>query len=104
MNDAQPMIDPTNADVSNGLLLRGGTVIDGTGGPRYPADLRIHDGRIAEIGLGLVNRGESEIDATGRIVSPGFIDVHTHDDQIVLDTPEMLPKILTKLFTTLARN
>ncbi len=104
MSEAQTMIDLTKSAAANGLLLRGGTVIDGTGGPRYFGDIRIREGRIAEIGAGLSNRGESEIDATGRIVSPGFIDVHTHDDQIVLDTPEMLPKISQGVTTVVVGN
>src|SRR5258705_6584060 len=62
------------------LLLRGGTVIDGTGAPRYVADVRIRDGRIAEIGANLTIGDETAIDASGRVIAPGFIDVHTHDD------------------------
>lgn len=86
------------------LLLRGGIVIDGTGGPRYLADVRVHDGRIAEIGVNLAARGESEIDVSERIVAPGFIDVHTHDDQMVLASPEMLPKISQGVTTVVVGN
>jgi N-acyl-D-amino-acid deacylase len=86
------------------LLLRGGTVIDGTGSPRYLADVRTCDGRIGEIGVNLAARGESEIDVTGRIVAPGFIDVHTHDDQMVLASPEMLPKISQGVTTVVIGN
>lgn len=86
------------------LLLRGGIVIDGTGGPRYLADVRVRDGRIAEIGVNLAARGEAEIDITGRVVAPGFIDVHTHDDQIVLAAPEMLPKISQGVTTVVVGN
>src|SRR2546425_2526325 len=86
------------------LLLRGGTVIDGTGAPRYVADVRVRDGRIAEIGANLAVRDEAEIDATGRVVSPGFIDVHTHDDQILVAAPQMLPKISQGVTTVVVGN
>src|SRR5438874_13597824 len=65
-------------DVSE-ILIRGGTIVDGTGGPRYAADLRVRDGRIAEIGPGLGTGGET-IDAGGLLVIPGIIDPHTQLD------------------------
>ena len=86
------------------VLLRGGVVIDGTGGPRYVADVRVRDGRISEIGVNLTACGESEIDVAGRIVAPGFIDVHTHDDQMVLASPKMLPKISQGVTTVVVGN
>ncbi|MBP8295186.1 MAG: D-aminoacylase [Burkholderiales bacterium] len=89
---------------TDALLLRGGTVIDGTGAPRYAADVRIVDGRIAEIGASLATHDSTEIDATGRVVAPGFIDVHTHDDQIVLAAPAMLPKISQGVTTVIVGN
>ena len=61
------------------LVVRGGTVLDGTGGPRYRADVGIRRGRIALIGRAGA-RGREEIDATGMFVTPGFIDGHTHLD------------------------
>jgi N-acyl-D-amino-acid deacylase len=89
---------------SGPLLLRGGTVIDGTGAPRYDADVRVHDGRIVEIGANLAVRGETAIDVADRVVAPGFIDVHTHDDQIVLEAPEMLNKISQGVTTVVVGN
>ena len=86
------------------LLLRGGIVIDGTAAPRYAADVRVREGRICEIGANLAVRGETEIDVTGRIVCPGFIDVHTHDDQMVLSSPQMLPKISQGVTTVVVGN
>jgi N-acyl-D-amino-acid deacylase len=66
------------------LSVRGGTVVDGTGGPAYVADVGIADGRIAQIGHRI--RARRELDATGRLVTPGFIDIHTHyDPQVIWD-------------------
>jgi len=67
------------------LLVRNGTIIDGTGAPRYRADIAIADGRITEIG-NIGGGAKRVIDASGLIVSPGFIDPHTHyDAQICWD-------------------
>jgi len=86
------------------LLLRGGTVIDGTGAPRFTADVRIEGERVAAVGPQLQTQGTEVIDVRGRIVAPGFIDVHTHDDQIVLSAPEMLPKISQGVTTVVIGN
>ena len=86
------------------LLLRGGTVVDGTGAPRFGADVRIEGERIAAVGANLANDGAVVLDASGKIVAPGFIDVHTHDDQIVLSAPGMLPKISQGVTTVVVGN
>ena len=86
------------------LLLRGGTVIDGTGSVRITADVRIEDGRIACIGPGLASDGASVIEVEGKVVAPGFIDVHTHDDQAVLSSPDMLPKVTQGVTTVIVGN
>ena len=67
------------------LIIRGGTVIDGSGKPRFSADIGLKDGRIAEIGK-VTTQAARTLDADGLIVSPGFIDGHTHmDAQVAWD-------------------
>ncbi|HEY5639973.1 MAG TPA: D-aminoacylase [Dehalococcoidia bacterium] len=69
------------------VLIRGGTVVDGTGVPGLRADVAVNGERIAAIGNLGGEQAAREIDATGRTVAPGFIDVHAHDDAAVLSTP-----------------
>src|ERR1041384_545419 len=61
------------------LVIRKGTVIDGTGAASREADVAVRDGRIAAVGK-VTGAGAEEIDAKGRIVTPGFVDIHTHYD------------------------
>ncbi|WP_319455849.1 MULTISPECIES: N-acyl-D-amino-acid deacylase family protein [unclassified Mycobacterium] len=65
--------------MSYDVVLRGGTVIDGSGGPARTADVAITGGIIAEVGA-VAGRGRREVDADGAIVTPGFVDIHTHYD------------------------
>ena len=67
------------ADTRFDMVIRNGTVVDGTRMPRFKADIAIKDGKIAEIGR-VTGKGKQEIDATNLIVAPGAIDVHTHYD------------------------
>ena len=62
------------------LVIRGGTVVDGTGIPRVRADLAIKDGRVAMISGRIHGNGAKELDASGCIVAPGAVDLHTHYD------------------------
>jgi len=61
------------------IVLRGGTVLDGSGSEGFIADVAVKDGRIAKVGT-VTGTGAEEIDAKGRIVTPGFVDIHTHYD------------------------
>jgi N-acyl-D-amino-acid deacylase len=86
------------------LLLRGGTVVDGSGARRFPADVRVERGRIAAIGPDLSKSNAEVIEAAGCVIAPGFIDVHTHDDHIVLLEPAMRPKISQGVTTVVTGN
>src|SRR5580700_3376410 len=72
------------------LCVRGGTVVDGTGAPPYVADVAVNHGLIAEIGTGLGDASRV-IDATGCLVTPGWVDPHTHYDGQVSWDPELSP-------------
>jgi N-acyl-D-aspartate/D-glutamate deacylase len=61
------------------LVIRGGTVVDGTGSAPFDADVGVKDGRIASVGK-IAGSGAEEIDARGQLVTPGFVDIHTHYD------------------------
>jgi len=62
------------------LVVRGGTIVDGSGGEPFEADILVSGGRIVAIEPKSVRSGVEEIDARGRIVTPGFVDLHTHYD------------------------
>ena len=75
------------------LLIRNGTVIDGTGGPSRQDDIAIVGDKIAGVGRLHGASAERVIDAEGRVVAPGFVDAHTHDDRAVLTAAGMTPKV-----------
>jgi N-acyl-D-aspartate/D-glutamate deacylase len=72
------------------LVIRGGTIVDGTGRERFSGDLAIAGGRIAEVGR-VAGAARREIDATGLLVAPGFVDVHTHYDGQATWDPLLTP-------------
>ena len=84
------------------IVIKGGTIVDGTGADRYSADVAITDGRIAEIGSGLT--GTRELDAAGQIVSPGFVDIHTHFDAQVFWDPALTPSSFHGVTSVIAGN
>ena len=72
------------------VVIRSGTVVDGTGGPPRPADVAITGARITEVGA-VAGRGRREVDADGLLVTPGFVDIHSHYDGQATWDSRLLP-------------
>jgi len=89
----------TNPD----LVIRGGTIADGSGGELFEADVAIRDGRITEIGK-VAASGTDEIDARGKLVTPGFVDVHTHYDGQVTWSQDITPSSQNGVTTAIMGN
>jgi N-acyl-D-amino-acid deacylase len=85
-------------------ILRGGEVVDGSGSPRFRGDVAVSGDRISEVGAVGKITGAREIDVSGKIVAPGFIDVHTHDDRALFATPEMSAKASQGVTTVVTGN
>ena len=68
------------------LIIRNGTIIDGTGSPKFKADISVKDDSVVAIGE-VTGSAASEIDASGAVITPGFIDLHTHSDNSFLIDP-----------------
>ena len=79
---------------SSMTIIRSASIYDGTGAKPFDGDVSIEGDRISAVSkVGRAPTGANEIDGKGLAIAPGFIDAHTHDDRIVLDAPDMLPKI-----------
>src|ERR1039458_6224581 len=85
-------------------LIRNVRVVDGSGGELQMADVAIDATLISAIGQLSHYTGRQGTEGAGRVLSPGFIDVHTHDDTSVIRTPEMLPKISQGVTTVVVGN
>jgi N-acyl-D-aspartate/D-glutamate deacylase len=88
---------------SPSLVIRNGTIVDGAGGEPYEADLAVIDGKIAAIG-GNIAKGTEEVDARGKLVTPGFVDVHTHYDAQVTWSDRLSPSSWNGATTVLFGN
>ncbi|MDA9425553.1 MULTISPECIES: N-acyl-D-amino-acid deacylase family protein [Bradyrhizobium] len=85
------------------LVIRGGTVADGSGGALFEADVAITGGRISEVGK-VASKGREEIDAHGKLVTPGFVDVHTHYDGQVTWSQDITPSSQNGVTTAIMGN
>ncbi len=85
------------------LLIRGGTVVDGTGAPPARADIAVRDRRIAAVG-DAQGPAARVIEARGLAVAPGFIDVHSHDDATVILNPDVDFKVMQGVTTEVVGN
>jgi len=85
------------------LVIRAGTVVDGTGQPSYTADIAINDDTITEIGSNL-GPALQELDADGLLVTPGFVDIHTHYDGQVSWDPDITPSVWHGVTTVVMGN
>ncbi len=88
--------------MSADVVIRGGIVVDGSGGPGREADVAITGDRISEIGSGL--SAKVELDAGGQVVAPGFIDIHTHYDAQVFWDPALTPSCYHGVTSVIAGN
>ena len=86
------------------LIFRNASVVDGTGAPAYTADVAVEGDRISELGDLSARRAAVEIDLQGRVLAPGFIDAHTHDDRLLLSAGDMSPKVSQGITTVIAGN
>ncbi len=86
------------------LIIRNGTVVDGTGAKPFEADVAIEDGRIVAVERKIAQRGAEEIDAKGQMVAPGLVDIHTHYDGQVTWSGEVTPSSQLGVTTVLMGN
>lgn len=86
------------------LIIRNARIVDGSGVPAFAGDLTVSDDRISAMGKLSKARGAREIDAGGKVLAPGFIDSHTHDDHALLATPSMDFKISQGVTTVVTGN
>jgi len=93
-------------DAKPDWIFRNARIIDGTGAPSFMGEVAVTADVITAVGpTGTISqRGANEVDLAGMALAPGFIDAHTHDDRIVLDAPDMLPKISQGVTTVVVGN
>jgi N-acyl-D-aspartate/D-glutamate deacylase len=81
------------SDAEYDLVIRGAKIVDGTGNPWYPADIAVKGDKIVALDKVLKGTGKREIDARGLVVAPGFIDIHSHSDFVLLEDGDAQSKI-----------
>ena len=86
------------------IVFRNGQVADGTGKKLFAADVALKGDRIAAVDAPGALKGDNEIDAKGKVVAPGFVDVHTHDDTALIDNPTMAMKASQGVTTVVCGN
>lgn len=86
------------------VIICNGAIIDGTGAQAMRADVGVSGDRITAIGDLTDVQSNEIIDASGNVISPGFIDVHTHDDRLLLENPAMTPKVSQGVTTVVTGN
>jgi N-acyl-D-amino-acid deacylase len=106
-------LNKTNNDMARASLLRNGLIVDGDNSPAWLGDLLIAGhrivamaapGQIAREVLSQLSMSMDVFDCTDKVIAPGFIDVHTHDDAAVLEAPDMLPKLSQGVTTVVVGN
>ncbi len=86
-------LSSATADEPYDLVIRGGKIVDGSGNPWFQGDVAIRGDRIAKLGRVAQGQAQREIDASGCVVSPGFIDIHSHSDYLLLEDGKAQSKI-----------
>ncbi len=97
---ASPIIASPTFD----LVIKNGMILDGTGGPAFPADIGISGASIKAVSSITPEQGERVIDASGRYVCPGFIDIHSHSDGSILGYPDAESRVFQGITTELTGN
>ncbi len=96
--------DDSKSGMKADFVIENGMVVDGTGCPAYLANVAVRGNRIIAVGDTTHVQSGSRLDAEGSMVSPGFIDAHTHDDRVLLSSPDMTSKISQGVTTVVTGN
>ena len=94
----------TTAVAHYNLVIRNAVIVDGTRASRFQADVAVQNGVIERVGTVSNATSDHVIDGSGKILAPGFIDAHTHDDRLLLSGPDMAPKVSQGVTTVVAGN
>ncbi len=95
---------PDRPAARHDIVFRNATIVDGTGAPRFVGDVAVTGDRISAVGDLGGESAQREVDCAGHVLAPGFIDVHTHDDNALLRDNAMLPKLTQGVTTVVTGN